>query len=84
MHLLHIDKNEAHGRIESTPSEVIYYSLRQYARKDVAEDDILDALVAAVTASRKEEGLLTIPDNPEFDSEGLPMEMVVATCPVSL
>jgi len=65
-------------------SEVLDYSLRQYARKDVAEDDILDALVAAVTASRKEEGLLTIPENPEFDSEGLPMEIVVATCPFSL
>lgn len=42
----------------------------------VAEDDILDALVAAVTASREKQGLSTIPEKPEVDSEGLPMEMV--------
>lgn len=65
-------------------SEVLDYSLQQYARKDVAEDDILDALAAAVTASRKGKGLLAIPDNPEFDSEGLPMEMVVTSYPFSL
>lgn len=57
--------------------QVFDYSLRQYARKDVAEDDILDALVAAVTASWEKRGLLTIPEKPEIDSNGLPMEMVL-------
>lgn len=42
----------------------------------VAEDDILDALVAAITASEEKQGLLTIPEKPEYDSKGLPMEMV--------
>lgn len=46
-------------------------------RKDVAMDDILDALVAAVTAregSRSE--LHTLPENPPRDEKCLPMEMV--------
>jgi predicted RNase H-like nuclease len=45
----------------------------------VAEDDILDALVAAVTASKERQVLSTIPEKPETDSKGLPMEMVYFT-----
>ncbi|MFC1908350.1 DUF429 domain-containing protein [Chloroflexota bacterium] len=52
------------------------YAERTYHRKDVARDDILDAMVAAVTASKGEQVLITIPANPEIDSKGLPMEMV--------
>ena len=58
-------------------SEIIDYSLRKFTRKSVAEDDILDALVAAVTASRKESGLQTIPENAEIDSNALPMEILI-------
>lgn len=57
--------------------EQIYnYAVHTYHRKDVARDDILDAIVAAVTASKGEQALITIPANPEIDSKGLPMEMV--------
>jgi predicted RNase H-like nuclease len=42
----------------------------------VSEDDILDALVAAVTAAAPGERLRTLPSLPDQDRRGLPMEMV--------
>jgi len=56
--------------------DIFNYAEREYIRKEVARDDILDALVAAVTASKERQGISTIPENPVFDSKGLPMEMV--------
>lgn len=56
--------------------DIFDYAEREYLRNEVARDDILDALVAAVTASKERQGLSTIPENPVFDSKGLPMEMV--------
>jgi len=55
---------------------IFKYAERTYHRKDVAKDDILDAMVAAVTASKGKQVLMTVPANPEIDSKGLPMEMV--------
>ncbi len=51
-------------------------SLKHYLRKDVARDDIADALVAVVTACAPPESICTLPTTPERDSRGLPMEMV--------
>ncbi len=51
-------------------------ALRKYQRCEVARDDILDALVAAVIALKGRQGLSSIPQTPEIDSKGLPMEMV--------
>lgn len=48
-------------------------------RKYVAKDDILDALVAAVTASKERQRLSSIPKTPEVDAKGLPMEMVYSS-----
>ena len=42
----------------------------------VAEDDILDALVLAVTAYHGHGRLQTLPDEPPKDANGLPVEMV--------
>ncbi len=57
--------------------ELIFkYAERTYRRKDVARDDILDAIVAAVTASKGEQVLITVPSNHEVDSKGLLMGMV--------
>lgn len=50
-------------------------ALSSYARKVVAADDILDAAVCAVTA-KMPEYWRTVPDTPELDSLGLPMEIV--------
>ena len=61
-------------------TEAIYQSaMTKYLRREVARDDILDALVAAVTAKLSyQDGykLKTLPECPPKDSKGLPMEMV--------
>jgi predicted RNase H-like nuclease len=46
-------------------------------KKDLQDDDILDALVGAITASYHPD-LHTLPESPAVDDEGLPMEMVYA------
>ena len=48
-----------------------------YRRKDVARDDIVDAMAGAVTA-RFGPGLATFPARPALDGAGLPMEIVYA------
>ena len=47
----------------------------KHQKKDVSDDDIIDALCCAVTASYHDL-LSTIPPNPESDSKCIPMEMV--------
>jgi predicted RNase H-like nuclease len=49
--------------------------LVNYPRKIVAADDILDALVCAITAQLSSHWK-TAPAEPERDSKGLAMEMV--------
>jgi predicted RNase H-like nuclease len=56
--------------------KLVEKALRAYRRKQVAKDDILDALVAAVTGFLGKGHLISIPETPEFDLYGLPMEMV--------
>ncbi len=51
-------------------------ALGRWLRKEVARDDILDALVAAVSAELGREGYKTVPKNPPTDALGLPMEIV--------
>ncbi len=56
-----------------------YQDKQKYPKKIVADDDITDALVAALTAKlwkRHGYGLQTLPPKPPLDSRGLPMEMV--------
>jgi predicted RNase H-like nuclease len=57
--------------------EIVNEALRIYPRKDLARDDILDALVGAVTA-RFNENLITLPEISERDAKDLPMEVVLA------
>ena len=47
----------------------------------MADNDILDALVAAVTALLGKQSLLTMPGKPEVDLRGLPMEMAYYLMP---
>ena len=50
-----------------------------YRRHDVADDDIIDAMAAAVTAALASgSGVPSIPSNPPVDAAGLRMEMI---CP---
>ena len=70
--------------IEPKAQGIFDRACSKFARKDVARDDILDALVAAVTAylSQGDEGRLqTIPALPSTESTGLPMEMVFLAPP---
>ena len=56
-------------------------ALGKFLRREVAEDDILDAMACAVTAARiLEDGnaLRTLPAKPPCDSKGSPMEIVYA------
>jgi len=55
---------------------IINEALTRYRRSDVARDDIIDALAAAVTAKIGFNRFQTIPDTPPIDSKGLRMEMV--------
>ena len=56
--------------------EVVDYALDNWRRKQVARDDIVDALAAAVTAYLGHSRLKTLPDGPELDARGRPMEIV--------
>lgn len=59
------------------PSETITEQvLARYRRSEVARDDILDALAAAVTGYLSRGQLSTIPADVPKDAYGLPMEMV--------
>jgi predicted RNase H-like nuclease len=77
-------KKEHEGRIERQrlltrhwpQSEATYVqALSAFPRKLFQPDDLLDALVLALTAA-KPERLVTLPDEPIQDAAGLPMEIV--------
>lgn len=50
--------------------------LNEFARKDVERDDILDALAAAATGKLSRGSLWSLPEHPDRDSTGLPMQIV--------
>jgi predicted RNase H-like nuclease len=56
--------------------ETYHRALQSFRRKDLAKDDILDAMALAITAALPSQTLHTIPDQPEIDLRNLPMEMV--------
>ncbi len=63
-------------------TDIVNHTLSTYRRKDVARDDILDALAAAMTGLMGRQNLASIPQEPEFDERGLRMEMVY--CPYTV
>jgi predicted RNase H-like nuclease len=63
-------------KTKPTTHEIINAAMNTYYRKDLATDDILDAIALAVTAAAPSESLVTIPKTPEKDPKGLPMEIV--------
>jgi predicted RNase H-like nuclease len=60
-------------RCNNKTDEIVTYALENYRRREVSKDDILDALAAAITALGP---LKSLPDRPEFDDRGLPMQML--------
>lgn len=68
-------------RIEGRTGTIYQIGLEQFARQQVARDDILDALANAVTAVRLKTTGTTLPESPLRDRRGLAMEMVYARPP---
>ena len=60
-------------------SAVINSALDRYPRRQLAQDDILDALVNAVTAARLDASMETLPAEPIRDMLGIPMQMVYSS-----
>ena len=56
--------------------EIIESAMSKFPRKDLVKDDILDALVLAVTALSPPETIVTFPQNPPKDERQLSMEIV--------
>lgn len=56
--------------------ELFEQASSQYLRRQLAYDDIIDAMVCAVTSRCGYENYSTVPVTPEQDSHGLAMEMV--------
>lgn len=54
---------------------LVCYAERNYPGRELARDDILDALAAAFTASKEIQGLSFLPEKLTFDAKGLPMQM---------
>lgn len=63
-------------KINPTTDEIVAAAMNTYRRKDLTRDDILDAMVLAITASVASGGIVTIPKHPEKDPKGLSMEIV--------
>ena len=66
------------SRVMPEAEGIVNLAMNDFLRKDVARDDIVDALVALVTAKVPNSDQRTAPSNPERDSRNLPMEMVYA------
>jgi predicted RNase H-like nuclease len=64
------------NRIYPSSPDIIRAALTRYRRKDLARDDILDAMVLAITARVASQSIVTIPKHPEKDPKGLSMEIV--------
>ena len=57
-----------------TAHQWIEQALLAYPRKQVLRDDMVDALVCALSAQRATE-ISTLPQKPEKDEHGLPMQI---------
>jgi predicted RNase H-like nuclease len=64
------------GKYYRQTENLVNYILKTSPRNQVKRDDILDALAAAVTAASGLQNLLTLPENPDNDARGFPMEML--------
>ena len=73
----HAERMAVLRRFEPSAQDVYKTAFDRWLRKEVARDDILDALAAAVTARLGyPDKLQTLPANPPKDEHGLRMEMV--------
>ena len=68
--------------IRPSAEEEVQAILASYLRKEVARDDVPDAMAAAITAAQDPSLLQTFPVSAPADRHGLPMEMVFACRPL--
>jgi len=61
----------------NSTNSIVKHALSNYPLSKVARDDILDALSLAITAKLGiQRGFISIPETPEYDSQGFPMNIV--------
>ncbi len=77
------ERPEVLRSIYHATDKIVAEALTRYPLKDVARDDILDALAVAITASKQGLGLKSLPEAPEIDAKGLPMQIVYYATKVS-
>jgi predicted RNase H-like nuclease len=70
------ERKELLNSIYLHTNDIIKHSLNVYRRKDVKKDDILDAMVASITATKGINRLNSIPQKPEIDSKGIKMQIL--------
>ena len=63
-------------KVFSQTEAVVNTALKRYKRKEVAKDDILDSIAAAIVACSPVSSLATVPEIPGKDAKGLSMEIV--------
>jgi len=66
-------------RLYPRSEEIIKSAMSKFLRKDLAKDDILDALVLTVTASYPSEKLVTFPPNPPHDENSYVWKLPIPT-----
>jgi predicted RNase H-like nuclease len=71
-----VERLQVLGRHFPQCDELVMEALPRFSRDQVAKDDILDALAAAVTGMCGDDRVVKIPKKLERDAYGLPMEMV--------
>ena len=59
------------------PKKILNKVILQFSKKELSIDDILDAWILAISGSKGRSNLRFVPDNFEYDSEGLPMRMAI-------
>lgn len=73
------ERIEILSRLEVRTLEIYQAAMVKYLRKEVASDDIIDALSLAVTGQIiAATGMHALPETPETDACGLPMQIVYA------
>jgi predicted RNase H-like nuclease len=59
--------------------EILEYSIKQYRRKDLKADDVLDAVCVAINGyAGLKNGFTKMPNEAEYDSNGIKMQIEVA------
>jgi len=73
------ERKELLNSIYPHTNDIIKNALNIYRRYDVKKDDILDAMVVLITATKGINKLTSIPEKPETDSKGIEMQILYSS-----